>query len=347
MANKRYDQFAAGTPDQAKILLQADPTTGELEKIFVQAAHGSDNYVQFKTSGNFNSDALFQFLVASGFLQVGPQPANNTHVMSQPPVPEAGVVILRLVNAALDEATESILSLSLEDNDDWVKLSCYTDGSQPIFRLVVAGQQIINANETATRIVNLLQVGPQTATSTNLISVTAAAGSHRTPLRILNNSTSNGTSSGIALSCADDNTWVRISAEAGSNGKQFKIERNEQTIMFADDSLIGLGFSSGTRGITLFPSGTLGVLIETPTISAASVILRVRARASQTADILQVTDSSNVVQLGVKPNGVQMPTRTSAQIAALTGMTVGTMIYDTTLNKMVVYTGAWETITSV
>jgi hypothetical protein len=33
MANKRYDEFAAGTYDTAKIFLQADPSTGELEKV--------------------------------------------------------------------------------------------------------------------------------------------------------------------------------------------------------------------------------------------------------------------------------------------------------------------------
>jgi hypothetical protein len=35
MPNKRYDQFPAGTYDPAKILLQADPSTGELEKILL------------------------------------------------------------------------------------------------------------------------------------------------------------------------------------------------------------------------------------------------------------------------------------------------------------------------
>lgn len=33
MANKRYDQFPAGTYNATDIFLQADPTTGELEKI--------------------------------------------------------------------------------------------------------------------------------------------------------------------------------------------------------------------------------------------------------------------------------------------------------------------------
>lgn len=33
MANKRYDQFPAGTYDPTKIFLQADPLTGALEKV--------------------------------------------------------------------------------------------------------------------------------------------------------------------------------------------------------------------------------------------------------------------------------------------------------------------------
>ena len=37
MANKRYDEFSAGTYDTAKIFLQADSTTGALEKINLPA----------------------------------------------------------------------------------------------------------------------------------------------------------------------------------------------------------------------------------------------------------------------------------------------------------------------
>jgi hypothetical protein len=37
MANKRYDEFGAGTYDTAKIFLQADATTGALEKINLPA----------------------------------------------------------------------------------------------------------------------------------------------------------------------------------------------------------------------------------------------------------------------------------------------------------------------
>src|SRR5258705_311064 len=35
MLNKRYDQFAAGTYDTSKIFLQADATTGALEKVLL------------------------------------------------------------------------------------------------------------------------------------------------------------------------------------------------------------------------------------------------------------------------------------------------------------------------
>lgn len=40
MADKRYDEFTAASPDPLKIFLQADPVTGELTKIFVGALMG-------------------------------------------------------------------------------------------------------------------------------------------------------------------------------------------------------------------------------------------------------------------------------------------------------------------
>jgi hypothetical protein len=45
--------------------------------------------------------------------------------------------------------------------------------------------------------------------------------------------------------------------------------------------------------------------------------------------------------------GFQPPTMTTAQKNAISGPVAGLIVYDTTLNKLCVYTTAWETITSI
>jgi len=50
----------------------------------------------------------------------------------------------------------------------------------------------------------------------------------------------------------------------------------------------------------------------------------------------------------IAPSGVQMPSLTTTQKNAISSPTAGRMVYDSTLNKLCVYTGsAWETITSI
>lgn len=54
MANKKYTEFAAGTYDTSKIFLQADATTGALEKVFLPPLGGLpwiSVFISITTSG--------------------------------------------------------------------------------------------------------------------------------------------------------------------------------------------------------------------------------------------------------------------------------------------------------
>src|SRR5688572_18393982 len=54
MANKRYDEFGAGTYDTAKIFLQADAGTGALEKVNLPTPGA--RYCKFSASVLFNAN---------------------------------------------------------------------------------------------------------------------------------------------------------------------------------------------------------------------------------------------------------------------------------------------------
>jgi hypothetical protein len=57
--------------------------------------------------------------------------------------------------------------------------------------------------------------------------------------------------------------------------------------------------------------------------------------------------SSTLVQMRSTTQGFQPPTMTTAQKNAIGSPVAGLIVYDTTLNKLCVYTTAWETITSI
>jgi hypothetical protein len=80
MANKRYDQFPAGTYDTNKIFLQADPATGVLQKVNLPmpGGGGANKYSrQFIFSGDFFLDNGTWSGVLSRNLFTGSIPANT------------------------------------------------------------------------------------------------------------------------------------------------------------------------------------------------------------------------------------------------------------------------------
>lgn len=58
MANKRYDQFAAGSYDPLRILLTADPATGELKKVALSTFLGFKIAFGFFTQSGTSAPAV-------------------------------------------------------------------------------------------------------------------------------------------------------------------------------------------------------------------------------------------------------------------------------------------------
>lgn len=57
--------------------------------------------------------------------------------------------------------------------------------------------------------------------------------------------------------------------------------------------------------------------------------------------------ASCLIQMRSTTQGFQPPTMTTAQKNAISGPVAGLIVYDTNLNKLCVYTTAWETVTSI
>jgi hypothetical protein len=56
MANKRYDEFAAGTPSGSRLILHADPSTGDLEKATIAELPFSPSGLLFAKSSFINAN---------------------------------------------------------------------------------------------------------------------------------------------------------------------------------------------------------------------------------------------------------------------------------------------------
>lgn len=139
------------------------------------------------------------------------------------------------------------------------------------------------------------------------------------------------------------------------------IKRNGAAIDFrlADDSgfcnITTGGFAINTTAIAGNVNWNLsgGVVIETPTtfnfksgISGLSVLF---ANAVSESAVIGGTsiNASAKFQVESITKGFLPPRMTTAQKNAIATPTSGLMVYDTTLNKLAVFTTVWETITSV
>lgn len=70
-------------------------------------------------------------------------------------------------------------------------------------------------------------------------------------------------------------------------------------------------------------------------------------RRGQVAIGTQTPDASAVLQVDSTTKGFLPPRMTTVQKNAIASPTAGLVVYDTTLNKLCVYTTAWETVTSI
>jgi len=112
-----------------------------------------------------------------------------------------------------------------------------------------------------------------------------------------------------------------IQFRSGSTGLKSAIQPNAGKLDFYTNGL-NTSFTGAMVRMTIDTSGNVGIGTTTPNSSAKLVI-----------------SSTN--------SGFLPPCMTTVQKIAITSPAAGLMVYDTTLNKLCVFTTAWETITSI
>jgi hypothetical protein len=119
---------------------------------------------------------------------------------------------------------------------------------------------------------------------------------------------------------------LEISPTSGYLGGAYLQGYNRSTSAFIPVEVIASSFAvvlASTQALTLDSSGNLGIGTSSPSASA-------------------ILDAQSTTK------GVRMPNMTTTQKNAIASPAAGLMVFDTTLAKLCVYTGAaWQTITSV
>ena len=201
-------------------------------------------------------------------------------------------------------------------------LTVPTNGNQLMFNLVGSGQgmTITNQNGTTYRIgqyaaSNVLTIG-HTSNSTLNLFTSGNVGINTT------------TDAGFKL---DVNGTARATQITASTlGNSFNVG-SVNVVDFGDG--LRIGYSSSVNKISLFTnSATQGLQVNNGSVSIGP---QLTPNASAILDITSTT------------KGFLPPRMTTTQKNAIASPATGLMVYDTTLNKLCVYTTTWETITSI
>jgi hypothetical protein len=139
-------------------------------------------------------------------------------------------------------------------------------------------------------------------------------------------------------------------------------QQSDRTLMnlrhWANSGVLTFGNLSGLQSYTLLDADIVVTPTQTnktlygiryrPTISGTALLFHYAATfaSGQIGIGTETPNSSAIVDITSTTKGVLFPRMTSTQKNAITGV-AGLVIYDTTLNKLCVYTTAWETITSI
>jgi hypothetical protein len=128
------------------------------------------------------------------------------------------------------------------------------------------------------------------------------------------------TSTGLGIGTSSPSYKLHVSGESLVTGKSYI----GASSVYLDFSSGGLTFATAnTVKATLDSSGNLGIGTSSPSASA-------------------ILDAQSTTK------GVRMPNMTTTQKNAIASPAAGLMVFDTTLAKLCVYTGAaWQTITSI
>ena len=104
-------------------------------------------------------------------------------------------------------------------------------------------------------------------------------------------------------------------------------------------------FVDGTPGVNDMPGR---LVFSTTADGAAAVTERMRIDSAGNVGIGATANASAILDAQSTTKGVRMPNMTTAQKNAIATPAAGLMVFDTSLAKLCVYSGAtWETITSI
>jgi hypothetical protein len=167
------------------------------------------------------------------------------------------------------------------------------------------------------------------------------------------------TSGNVGIGTSSPATKIQV-VGAGTTSANYTNGDAAGATLYLQDS----GTSSGNGGQLLFGSGfgiSAGIksLVTNGTGPAGDLVFQTRTTTGNVTEKMRINDVGNV-GIGVTANasaildvqsttkGVRMPNMTTTQKNAIASPAAGLMVFDTTLSKLSVYSGAaWQTITSV
>lgn len=377
MANKRYDQFPAGAYDTAKIFLQADPTTGALEKINLPSA---DTLLptQVGNSGKFlttNGTTASWANLPAAIMAIGGTVTSGT----------AGSILFINPSATLAQNNSSFyfdnsnMRLGVGTNAPSATFHSKFVGSAGLPALAGYEAAIFQRNVTAAYGVNLTLIAGSSGPAAIFFGSSATQYLGKILYDLSINSLSLHTNGASRMSISNNGT-VSVGATGGSllfnvndNGTGFRgasVNNNNSSAgaTYDGNSDVGSFFfrvygsayaTPGLRSNSAFgasksvfvvcnASGGAGESITLSTSSQATPILTAIG-SSQNVLIGTTTDqASSLLTLASTTKGFLLPRMSTTQKNAISTPAEGLLVYDSTLHKLCVYTGStWETVTSV
>jgi hypothetical protein len=349
MANKKYIDFPTGTYDTSKIFLQANPTTGELQKVNLPFDIIASLITQY-----LRGDRTWQTLNTLAVIELTNLYFTNARARAALALTTTGTSGA----ATYDPATGiwNIPNYAAEGSSQWITSGANISysagkvgiGMSPIKTLDVLGDIKASADLYSQGFELLFNGGSRVIKTTlndfnlqcgttNVLNLTTTG--IYTPLRYFLGNTQSFPS--LILKGT-----LTLPPVVGVQGPEILAGPTSNSVVNAliirgTDYAYG---NSATAPISVYMYGgkntfasTFGnvILAHDGTTQRGKVAIGTITPAASA--VLDVTSTDK---------GILFPRMTTAQKNAIVTPTAGLVIYDTTLNKLCVYTTAWQTITS-